>query len=287
MSKKGFIGAVITAIVIIVGLIMAVACIERIPAGYEGVVYNMNGGVTGETLTQGWHIVSPTKKVKSFTISEEQLIMSKNSQEGSKEDESFTVSTSDDAMLSISFQMSYRFLSDQLTDTYTRFRGLDGEDIINNRVKTVLKSKVSEVTTDYSMMDIYSGNRGEINAKITEYLNKQFSKAYGIEVVDASITDVHPDEKLKTAIDNRVTALQQKQQAEAEQETAKVQAETNLIKAQNEADIKLLEAQAEAEANKLIAQSITPELIAMMEAEARLEHGWITVTGSDTTVVTP
>lgn len=287
MSKKGFIGAVITAIVIIVGLIMAVACIERIPTGYEGVVYNMNGGVTGETLTQGWHIVSPTKKVKSFTISEEQLIMSKNSQEGSKEDESFTVSTSDDAMLSISFQMSYRFLSDQLTDTYTRFRGLDGEDIINNRVKTVLKSKVSEVTTDYSMMDIYSGNRSEINAKITEYLNKQFSKAYGIEVVDASITDVHPDEKLKTAIDNRVTALQQKQQAEAEQETAKVQAETNLIKAQNEADIKLLEAQAEAEANKLIAQSITPELIAMMEAEARLEHGWITVTGSDTTVVTP
>lgn len=287
MSKKGFIGAVITAIVIIVGLIMAVACIERIPTGYEGVVYNMNGGVTGETLTQGWHIVSPTKKVKSFTISEEQLIMSKNSQEGSKEDESFTVSTSDDAMLSISFQMSYRFLSDQLTDTYTRFRGLDGEDIINNRVKTVLKSKVSEVTTDYSMMDIYSGNRSEINAKITEYLNKQFSKAYGIEVVDASITDVHPDEKLKTAIDNRVTALQQKQQAEAEQETAKVQAETNLIKAQNEADIKLLEAQAEAEANKLIAQSITPELIAMMEAEARLEHGWITVTGSGTTVVTP
>lgn len=287
MSKKGFIGAVITAIVIIVGLIMAVACIERIPTGYEGVVYNMNGGVTGETLTQGWHIVSPTKKVKSFTISEEQLIMSKNSQECSKEDESFTVSTSDDAMLSISFQMSYRFLSDQLTDTYTRFRGLDGEDIINNRVKTVLKSKVSEVTTDYSMMDIYSGNRSEINAKITEYLNKQFSKAYGIEVVDASITDVHPDEKLKTAIDNRVTALQQKQQAEAEQETAKVQAETNLIKAQNEADIKLLEAQAEAEANKLIAQSITPELIAMMEAEARLEHGWITVTGSDTTVVTP
>lgn len=287
MSKKGFIGAVIAAIVIIVGLIAAVACVERIPTGYEGVVYNMNGGVTGETLTQGWHIVSPTKKVKSFTISEEQLILSKNSQEGSKEDESFTVSTSDDAMLSISFQMSYRFLSDQLTDTYTRFRGLDGEDIINNRVKTVLKSKVSEVTTDYSMMDIYSGNRSEINAKITEYLNAQFSKAYGIEVVDASITDVHPDEKLKTAIDNRVTALQQKQQAEAEQETAKVQAETNLIKAQNEADIKLLEAQAEAEANKLIAQSITPELIAMMEAEARLEHGWITVTGSDTTVVTP
>ena len=60
---------------------------------------------------------------------------------------------------------------------------MDGEAIVNNRVKTVLKSKVSEVTTDYSMMDIDSGNRSEINNAITEYLNDKFQSAYGIEVV--------------------------------------------------------------------------------------------------------
>lgn len=108
-------------------------------------------------------------------------------------------------------------------DTYKKFKGMDGEAIVNSRVKTVLKSKVSEVTTDYSMMDIYSGNRSEINNKITEYLNNAFEKEYGIQVLDASIIDVHPDDKLKESIDNRVTALQQKQQAQVEQETAKVQ----------------------------------------------------------------
>lgn len=286
-KKNGAIGAVIAAIIIVVGLLCAVGCIEKVPVGYEAVVYKMSGGVSGETLTQGWHFVSPTKKVKEFTVSNEQLILTKDSREGSKEDESFTVATSDDAMLSISFQMSYRFKSDSIVDTYKKFKGMDGEAIVNNRVKTVLKSKVSEVTTVYSMMDIYSGNRSEINNKITEYLNSEFGDLFGIEVIDSSIIDVHPDEKLKQAIDNRVTAMQQKQQAQAEQETAKVQAETNLIKAQNEADMKILEAQAEAESNRLKAASITPELIAMKEAEARLKHGWVTVSGSGATVVTP
>lgn len=283
--KKGLIGAILTAVIIIVGFFCMIGCIEKVPVGYEAVVYNMNGGVSGETLTQGWHIVSPTKKVKEFTISNEQLILSQDSREGSEEDESFKVSTSDDAMLAISFQMSYRFKSETLVDTYKKFKGMDGEAIINNRVKTVLKSKVSEVTTDYSMMDIYSGNRNEINNKLTAYLNEEFGEAYGIEVLDASIIDVHPDDKLKEAIDNRVTALQQKQQAQAEQETAKVQAETALIKAQNEADIKVMEAEAEAKSNSLKASSITPELIQMKEAEARLKHGWVTVQGAGNTVV--
>lgn len=283
--KKGLIGAILTAVIIIVGFFCMIGCIVKVPVGYEAVVYNMNGGVSGETLTQGWHLVSPTKKVKEFTISNEQLILSQDSREGSEEDESFKVSTSDDAMLAISFQMSYRFKSETLVDTYKKFKGMDGEAIINNRVKTVLKSKVSEVTTDYSMMDIYSGNRNEINNKLTAYLNEEFGEAYGIEVLDASIIDVHPDDKLKEAIDNRVTALQQKQQAQAEQETAKVQAETALIKAQNEADIKVMEAEAEAKSNSLKASSITPELIQMKEAEARLKHGWVTVQGADNTVV--
>ena len=161
---------------------------------------------------------------------------------------------------------------------------MSGQDIVNNRVKAVLKSKISEITTDYTMMNIYSGNRSEINNKLTEYLDKDFTKAYGINVLDASIIDVHPDDKLKEAINNRVTALQKKQQAEAEQETTRVEAETAQIKAEAEAKIKITEAEAEAEANRVKAASITDELIRMKEAEARLEHGWVTVQGADAVV---
>ena len=279
-------GGIFTGIALIVTLIVVINCMVRIPVGYAGVIYSMNGGVKDNTLNPGYHITKPTEHVKCFTTSNEQLLLTKDEREGSEGDDSFKVSTSDDASIAISFQMSYKFNEAQLVDTYKKFRGMDGEAIVANRVKSVLKSKVSEVTTDYSMMDIYSGNRSEINSKLTDYLDGKFIREYGINVIDASIIDVHPDDQLKEAINNRVTALQKKQQAQAEQETAKVEAETALIKAENAAAIKIKEAEAEAESNKLKAASITEELINMKEAEARLKHGWVTVQSGGTVAVT-
>ena len=279
-------GGIFTGVALLIALIVVINCMVKIPVGYAGVIYSMNGGVKNNTLSPGYHITKPTEHVKCFTTSNEQLLLTKDEREGSEGDDSFKVSTSDDASIAISFQMSYKFNEAQLVDTYKKFRGMDGESIVNNRVKSVLKSKVSEITTNYSMMDIYSGNRSEINSKLTDYLDSRFIKEYGINVLDASIIDVHPDDQLKEAINNRVTALQKKQQAQAEQETAKVEAETALIKAENAAAIKIKEAEAEAESNKLKAASITEELISMKEAEARLKHGWVTVQSGGTVAVT-
>ena len=277
--KKGFIGGVTLAVVLVVGLICTLICVERVPVGYEGVVYSMSGGVQNETLTQGWHVVAPNKKVNLFTVANEQLVLTKDKRDGSESDESFNVSTADDASISISFQMSYRYIPSDLVTTYKKFKGMDGEKIVNNRVKTVLKSKISEVTTDYSMMDIYSGNRSKINNEITKCLNDSFAKEYGIEVISASIVDVHPDERLQQTIEDRVTALQKKQQAQAEQETAKVEAETKKIKAKAESDAAIIKAQGEAEAHRLQSESITDSLLRKWEIEARQKHGWITIQG--------
>ena len=233
-----------------------------------------------ETLPEGWHFINPLLKVKEFSIGNEQLILEKTK----KDDDSIKVATSDDASISISFQMSYRYKPEEVVSTYRKFRGMDGEDIVNQRVKSVLKSKISEVTSSYSLMDVYSGNRSEINNQITEYLNAEFGEEYGIEVLDASIIDVYPDDKLKESIDARVKALQEKQQAEAEQEKIKVQKETEKMQAEADAQIEITKAQAEAEANRLKSESITDELIRMKEAEAHMQHGFVTVQGANTVV---
>lgn len=293
MKKKAL--ASIILVIALAGGAFTVSRMERIPTGRVGVQYSLNGGVKDEVLDMGVNFVLPGIHVKEFTIGNEQLILSKDKREGSEGDDSFKVATSDDASISISFQMSYRYNPETVVDTYKKFKGMDGEDIVEQRVKTVLKSKISEITTDYSMMQLYSGNRSEINDKITEYLNEEFGEAYGIEVLDASIIDVHPDDKLKAAIDDRVKALQEKQQAEAEQEKIKVQKETEKMQAEADAQIAVtqaqakaekmrIEAQAEADANNLKSNSITPELIQMKEAEARLQHGWVTVQGANAVV---
>lgn len=284
MNKAGFIGGLLAAIILICGIFGAIICLERIPTGYVGVVYSMSGGVQDEILTQGWHLVAPTKKVKEFTVGNEQLVMSKDSRDGSEDDDSFAVATADNANIDISFQMSYRYDQSRVVETYKNFKGMDGEAIVNNRVRTVLKAKISEITTDRTMMDLYSGNRSSINAALTEFLSAELHDQFGIEVIDASIIDVHPDAQLQKTIADRVTALQKKQQAEAEQETIKVQNETRLMQAQAEADAKRIAAEGEAAANATIAASITDPLLKKMEMEARLAHGWVEVQGG--TVVT-
>lgn len=293
MSKAGAVIGIVGAAAL-AGGIYTVASIEAIPTGKVGVQYS-TGGVKNEVLDEGWHFINPLLKVKEFTVGNEQLILSKDKREGSKENEAFNVATSDDASIAVSFQMSYRYIPDKVVNTYRKFKGMDGEDIVDRRVKSVLKSKISEITTNYSMMDIYSGNRSELNTEITKHLNAEFNSDYGIEVLDASIIDVHPDKKLKSSIDARVKALQEKQQAKAEQEKLKVQKETEKIQAQADAEIERINAQtkadklkiqaeAEAEANKVVSSSITEELIRMKEAEARLKHGWVTVQGADAVV---
>ena len=277
MSKKGLVLGVVVAVAV-VGGVFTVKSVERIGTGKLGVQYSVNG-IKEETLSEGWHFINPFLKIKEFSIGNEQLVLEKG-----KEDNSIKVATSDDASISVSFQMSYRYKPEEVVSTYKKFRGMDGEDIVDQRVKSVLKSKISEVTSGYSMMDVYSGSRTEINNKITEYLNEVFGKEYGIEVLDASIIDVHPDDKLKESIDARVKALQEKQQAEAEQEKAKVQKETEKIQAEADAQIEITKAKAEAEANRLKSESITDELIRMKEAEAHMEHGFVTVNGANTVV---
>lgn len=269
---KGFIGAIVTGLGLIIAAVCCVICLERIPAGYVGVVYSMNGGIQEELLTQGFHLVAPTKSVKEFSIGNEQIVLSKDSRDGSEGDDSFLVSTADNANISISFQMSYRYKQDEVVRTYTKFRGMDGESIVNSRVRTILKAKISEVTTVYTMMDIYSGDRGKINDEITTFLNAELGKEFGIEVIDASIIDVHPDAQLQKTIQDRVTAMQKKQQAQAEQETIRVQNETKIMQAEADAkaaeiaaksaaNIKMIQAQAEADANKIIDASLTDKVI--------------------------
>ena len=293
MSKKTIVGGIV-AVAAIAGGVFTVKSIEKVPTGKVAVQYSVDG-VKEETLDEGWHFINPLLKTKEFSVSNEQLILSKSKKEGSKVDESLNVATSDDASISVSFQMSYRYRPEQVVEIYRNFRGMDGEDIVNTRVKSVLKSKISEVTTNYSMMDIYSGNRSGLNNEITEYLNQEFTDVYGIEVLDASIIDVHPDDKLKASIDARVKALQEKQQAQAEQEKIKVQKEAEKIQAQADAEIAetkakaeaeriKIKANAEAEANKVKAASITEELIRMKEAEARNKFGWVTVQGANAVV---
>ena len=53
------------------------------------------------------------------------------------------------------------------------------------------------------------------------------------------------------------------------------------VKAESAAAVAIEKAKGQAESNRLVSESLTPELIQMKEAEARLKHGWGNSTGCD------
>ena len=163
---------------------------------------------------------------------------------------------------------------------------MDGDQLVESRIKNSILAYIKEVTPQFSVMDIYSDKRAEVGQAITDYLNSKLNDEYGIEISSASIIDVQLDEELQAKVQAKEQAKQDAEKAELDKQTAIAQGEAAKAKAEADAQVTITNAQAEAEANRLISESITQELIDMKEAEARMEHGWVTVQGAGSVVTT-
>lgn len=280
--SKGGVGAVALGLILIVALICGVMCTSKVPAGYVGVVYNMNGGIEGDTLSQGWHMVAPTKKVTLYSIGIEQSYLTTEAKGDSPKDESFSIPTSDGKTVRVNLEFSYRFDADRVADTFVRFKGKSGENIKETFIKPKIVAWTQEVSANYPVADIFGDKRTAINAELDTYLREKF-EPYGIIIDTVNFTDISVDDETAAAIQKKVNAQQNKELAQIEAETAAIQAEKDrqvatinaerdkevaqieadkkLISAQADADALLIAAEAEANANKKIADSLTLELI--------------------------
>ena len=286
--RKGSIGALILAFLIFGGLFLGLMCTEKIPTGYVGVVYNMSGGVDGEVLSQGFHMVAPTKKVTVYSIGIEQSYLSSEKVGDSPKDESFSIPTSDGKTVRVNLEFSYRFDEARVANTFTQFKGKSGEEIKDTFIKPKIIAWTQEVSANYPVTDIFGDKRTQINAELDVYLREKF-EPYGIIIDTVNFTDISVDSETAAAIQKKVNAQQELELANIEAQTAKIQAnkerevarvqaekdkevaaikaEQKLVTAEAEAQALLIAAEAEAEANREIAASLTPQLIEKIKYE--------------------
>ena len=302
------IGSVVTGVVVLGVLIGGVICTTRIPAGYAGVVYSMNGGVQDDSLSQGWHIVAPTKKVIKYPVSTETMYLSKDKVEGSEGDDSFNITTKDGKLVNVDCELSYYFDIDTLGKVFTKWRGKSSEDIEKTYIRARIKEAANNITSQYSVMDVYGEKRPEINKKVTEEL-KNTLQENGIILENFNFTRIEPDTQTQKAIQEKVDAQQKLEQdkieaqrqevtnqkniaiKESEAKAAKIEAEGHAerlrISAEAEAEAIRVKAQAQAEANKQLANSLTDKVIQHEQIEAWKEGGAQvpTVTGDSAPII--
>ena len=279
---KGKIGAIALGVILLFCLVFGLACMKKVPAGYVGIIYSMNGGVSDDVLTQGWHLVSPTKEVTLYSIGIEQSYLTEGPNGDSKSDDSFEVPSSDGKGMRVDLTFTYRYDADRVTQLFTRFKGQSGKEVRDSFIKPNIISWTKEVTAKYPVTEILGDERANLNIALSEYISKKFDP-YGIIVENVSLIDINADDETRASVQRKVNAQQELELAQIEQKTANVQAqkdkEVALIKAeqdketaeiaaqqkkiaaQADADAILIKAQAQAEANKEIANSLTSDLI--------------------------
>lgn len=252
MSKT--IGGILAGIILIGGVAGSLICTEKIPAGYVGVQYSMNGGIKDEVLTQGWHIVSPTKKVTLYSVATETFVMSADERAGSKDNESFDLTCSD-GTVNVDFEMQYTFDPSQVTNVFNKYRGVDGETVISTNLRSKIKTIANEVLSKYTVLEAHLEKKSEVNKALTEALREELGKL-GIFVESATLPATRVSESIQKSINARTQKAQEleaeklnQEKALLEQETAKIKAETEKIK------------------NEEISQSLTKEMLMKMAIE--------------------
>ena len=305
MNNKGLVGGIIFGVILVIMLIVGFLCAKKVPAGYVGIVYSMNGGISDDVLTQGWHIVSPTKQVTLYSIGIEQSYLTSGEDGDSKKDDSFEVPSSDGKGLKVDLTFTYRYDAERVTELFTRFKGQSGKEVRDSFIKPNIISWTKEVTAKYPVTDILGDERANLNIALSEYISGKF-EPYGIIVENVSLIDIDADDETRASVQRKVNAQQELELAQIEQKTANVQAqkdkevaliaaeqekevaeinaEKQKIKAEGDAEATRIKAEAEAEANKKIAESLTDELIEKTKID-KWNGNVPTVSGSGATII--
>ena len=252
MNKK----VIPCAVLVVAALVVAPKCIKIVPQGNVGAIYNrLGGGIEDRVLEEGFNFKKPWEKINYFPVSIETVYMSKDSREGSENDESVTISCQDGS-LNADLTYSYRFDKSKVPEIQKKYRGKSGEEIMNQVLRGQLRSWVSEVTKNYTTMEVHLTDKETVNSKLTEHLNKKAEK-YGITFENVSLAETRASDEVQKAIEKRQQISQELEQQKLSLKKAEVEKE----KAQLEADKKVIEAEGDKKANKIKAEGLDERIL--------------------------
>lgn len=205
-----------------------------------------------------------------------------------------TMAYSADAQtMTVAMTLQYQIMVDNVIDIATQYGSLEA---LQSRIQSIAIEKTKAVLSSHKAMDIIA-NRSQISPSVEAAIKDTVDAEYFVNITTVVLTNIDFSDAFELAVEEKMIAEQAKLKADYENEKkvaqAAAEAEAKLKEAQAEIDIaqakadaKLKEAQAqidiakaeaeakkiaadaEAEANKLIAESITKELLEKIYAEA-------------------
>jgi prohibitin 1 len=210
-----------------------------IPTGNVGVL-TLFGRVTGETLSEGIHLINPLKSVQKLSVQTQSV------------KESANVPSNEGLILALDTSLLFRLDKTKAAYVYQTI----GENYLEKVVEPTLRAAIRAATSAHTANALYTNARELVQAQIQDDLTKELG-ARGVIVESVLLRDVQLPAMLKTSIEA-------KQQAEQDA----LRMSFILQKEKQEAERKRIEAQGIADFQKIVAQGISPQLLEWKGIEA-------------------
>jgi regulator of protease activity HflC (stomatin/prohibitin superfamily) len=225
--------------ILVVLFILLMASTTSIPTGNVGVL-TLFGKVTGETLGEGIHLVSPLKSVQKLSIQTQSV------------KESASVPSNEGLMLALDTSLLFHLDKSKAAEVYQSV----GADYADKIVEPMLRSEIRASTSAHTANSLYTNARELVQQQIQDSLTKQLAP-HGVIVENVLLRDVQLPAMLKGSIEA-------KQQAEQDA----LRMNFILQKEKQEAERKRIEAQGIADFQKIVATGISNQLLEWKGIEA-------------------
>ena len=231
----GFIRIVI-AVAIVLLLLWSVT---SIPTGNVGVL-TLFGRVTGETLSEGIHLINPLKSVQKLSVQTQSV------------KESANVPSNEGLILALDTSLLFHLDRTKAAYVYQTI----GDNYAEKIVEPNLRSAVRASTSAHSANSLYTNGRELVQQQIQDELTTALAPR-GVIVESVLLRDIQLPALLKTSIEA-------KQQAEQDA----LRMSFILQKEKQEAERKRIEAQGISDFQKIVAQGISSQLLEWKGIEA-------------------
>jgi len=270
--------------VVLAGVMIFLSAVVVIPTGYTGVKTKF-GQIDPAVVPTGFSFKIPVVENVKKVSNKKQDIMVQEQIWGESSDKVQVYG----AQFTVTFQINPEYAPYLYSTVSDLTYNLINDSMIASSFKDASAALTSKEVTV----------RGRIEPLTVSTLQNKVDEKYGKQAIiinQVIINDMNFEESYNEAIaqknkaemayeeaqiTNRTAIEKAEAQKTVAQTNAQAQAEAKKIAAQAEADSSLIIAKAQSEANLIVSESITPEVLAKMEMEARLEHGWVTVTGGN------
>lgn len=245
-----------------VAMVSLAAC-TKVPAGYVGVkVYLLGGdkGVNSEELPVGRHWQGINEEIYLFPTFSQNYVWTKYPSEGSPDDESISFQTNEGLTVNADVGITYRINPAKATSLFERYRkGVDEitDVYLRNMVRDALVTQASKRPVE----SVYGAGKSDLMLEVEKHVRDQVEEIGLIIERVYWIGEMRLPTPVIDSLNRKIEATQRAQQRENEVQESIAEANKKIEEARGIAESKRVVAEGQAAANRIVAESLTDELI--------------------------